>query len=192
MLSVNKISGIENNYNNQNKISFQSKFVPNEALKDAFYIARNSVMFTTHRNVEDGRTFARIIDHLLNDGKNDLIKVTRSEKGSTLMINGKRVNFYPREHKYPGFVDGERVINNIINYFAEKTEIVETYKLTRDEFKAIKPAVDKLNAEVNADDVTKNPQILCNLEENMRNINVALHKHAAGLLDKLEAKIFNK
>ena len=45
MLSVNKISGIENNYNNHNKISFQSKFVPNKALEDAFYIAKVNVEY---------------------------------------------------------------------------------------------------------------------------------------------------
>lgn len=192
MLSVNSISGFDNNYKNQNKISFQSRFVPNEALKDAIYIARNNVSFTTHSNIEDGRTFTRILEHLLNDGKNDVIKVTRSEKGSTLMINGKRANFYPQEHKYPGFVDGERVIKNIINYYSGRTEIINTSKLSRDEFRAIKPSVDKLNAELNADDVTKNPQILYNLEENIRSINTAIHKHTVALLDKLEAKIFSK
>ena len=191
MLNISRINATNNNYKNNN-VSFQSRFFPNEALKDAIYIAKINVTYSPSRIIEDGRDFARILDHLLNDGKDDFIKVTRSKKGSTLMINGNRVNFYRQEHLHPGFVDGQRVINNIIDYFANKKGIVDTTKLTRNEFKVIKPAVDRLNATVNADDVTKNPQILYNLEANMRNINMALHKHTIRLLNKIEAKIFNK
>ena len=190
MLSVNKISGIENNYNNRNKISFQSKFVPNKALEDAFYIAKVNIEYGENYEQFYGRSFAKIIENLLNDGKDDLIEVTRAPKSSSLILNGKRVNLYHSNPPSEGFVDGERVIVNIVDYFIKKG--VDFSKLSREEFKAIKPSVDKLNADLNADDVTKNPQIYSNLVENMNNIQVALLKNTAELLDKLEAKIFRK
>ena len=187
---VNRISGADNTYRNQNNVAFQSKFVPNKALEDAFYIAKVNIEYGKNYEKFYSRSFAKIIDNLLNDGKDNLIKVTRAPKSSSLIINDKRVNLYHSNPPSEGFVDGERVIVNIVDYFIKKG--VEFSKLSRDEFKAIKPSVDKLNADLNADDVTKNPQIFYNLEENMQNINVALHKHTAELLDKLEAKIFNK
>lgn len=187
---VNRISGIENNYNNRNKISFQSKFVPNKALEDAFYIAKVNIEYGQNYEKFYGRSFAKIIENLLNDGKDDLIKVTRAPKSSSLILNGKRVNLYHSNPPSEGFVDGERVIVNIVDYFIKKG--VEFSKLSREEFKAIKPAVDKLNAEVNADDVTKNPDIYFHLRRNMNDIDSALTKYTVELLDKLEAKIFGK
>lgn len=189
---ISRISGAESTYINQNNnISFRSKFFPNEALADAFYIARNNASFVTHEKAFSSRSFARIIEHLLNDGKDDLIKVTRSEKGSTLTINGKRVSFYPEEFYNPRKVDGERVIGNIIYYFTKKN-IVDTAKITSDEFKAIKPAINSLNAGLNADAITKNPYILSNLEDNLYKIISDLHKQTVKTLDKLETKIFGK
>lgn len=188
---VNRISGSDYTHTSQNKISFQSKFVPNEALKDAIYIAGVDTKYGNSWERADGRSFAKIIDYLLNDGKDDLIKVTRSAKGSTLIINGKRVNFYSELPPSHGFVDGRRVIKNVVNYFT-KNEVTDFIELSKDEFKLVKPEVDKLNAELNADDVTKNPHILFNLQENMNNINTTLAQHTAELLDKLEAKIFGK
>lgn len=191
MLGVNKICGIENNYNNQNKISFQSKFVPNEVLRNAFDAAKDRAFYKWADDLEDGRAFAKIVEHLLNDGKDDLIKVTKSEKGSTLIINGKRVNYFPVSYGNLSFLNGECVMKNVIDYFSKKM-IVDTSKLSNDEFKVIKPTIDKLNADLNADDVLKNPNIYTNLEENMNNIKFALIKNADELLKKLEAKIFNK
>ena len=194
MLSVNRISFIENPNTNQNKkISFQSKFVSNDALKDAFYIAKVDTKWGTInylRNIENARFFARIVDFLLNDGKDDVIKVTRSKTASSLTVNGNRVNFY-RQSPEPYQVDGRRVIDNVVDYYLKK-EIIAPSKLTRDEFKSIKPAIDHLNSELNADDVTKNPKIYYNLLDNISNVGTELRKNTFKLLENLESKIFNK
>ena len=196
MLSVNRINGTENFYANQNKqISFKSKFVPNDALKDAFYIAEVSTKFAPiHKywEIQHARFFARIVDYLLKDGKDDLIKVTRSKTASSLTINGNRVNLYREMPESPGFVDGGRVINNFVDYFFTKKEIIDPTNLSRDEFKAIKPAVDKLNTDLDEDDVIKNPSIFYNLIDNMNNINGALRNNTLKLLENLESKIFIK
>ena len=191
MPTINKISGIENNFTGQNKVSFKSKFVPNEALHDAFHCAHADVIWTSDWRYAYARSFAKIIEHLLNDGKDDLIKVTRSKTASSLTINGERVNFHRESPSKPGVVDGGRVINNIVDYFSKKG-IVDTSKLAPNELKAVKPEIDTLNAELNADDVTKNPQILYNLENNLCNINATLHELTDKLLEKLEATIFRK
>lgn len=193
MLSVNRISGMDNLYSYQNKkISFKSKFVPTEALKDAFYIAEVDTNWAIEPwRIENSRYFAKIIDCLLNDGKDDLIKVTRSPKGSTMLINKKRVNFYKESPSSPGFVDGERVIKNVVDYFTKK-EIIDVDKLSNDEFKSVKPAIDTLNSDLNADDVTKNPYIRYNLLGNIKNVNRALQNNTLKLLENLESKIFNK
>ena len=194
MLNVNKISVMESHRTNQNKkISFQSKFVPNDALNDAFHVAEVDTQWGTinHlRNIEKARYFARIVDFLLNDGKDDVIKITRSKTASSLTVNGNRVNFYrqsPEKHQ----VDGERVINNIVDYYLKK-EIIDTTKLTRDEFKSIKPSIDKLNSDLNADDATKNLKIYDNLIDNISNVSAELRKNTFNFLKKLESQIFNK
>ena len=189
MPKVNKIAGYENSYINQNKISFKSKFVPNEALRDAFYCAHADLMWTSDWRSEHARSFVKIIEHLLNDGKDDLIKLSRSKTASSVVINGKRVNFYRESPSTPGTIDGGRVLNNVVDYFSKKG-IGNTSKLTYDELKVIKPEIDNLNSELNADDVTKNPGIFFNLENNVHTINAILRKHADELLDKLETTIF--
>ena len=193
MLSINRINGTETLYANQNKqIPFKSKIFPNEALKDALYIAEVNTKYATEDwRIERSRYFAKIVDYLLNDGKNDLIKVTRSQKGSTLIINGKRVNFYREENNDPGFIDGERVIGNIVDYFT-KQDAIDLDKLTRDEFKSIKPAIDTLNSDLNADDAIRNLKILYNLERNIDAVHKVLKENTLKLLDNLESKIFNK
>ena len=191
MLSVNRINGTENLYSNQNKkISFKSKFVPNEALKDAFQVAKfDAKLATKDWNIRNSRYFAKIVDFLLNDGKDDLIKVTRSPKGSTITINGKRAYFYSQEYERPGFIDGECVVNNVVNYFTKK-EVTDVVKLSRDELKSIKPAIDTLNSDLNADDAIRNPDILYNLERNLNAVRGALRENTLKLLENLESKIF--
>ena len=195
MLSINKINGTENIYTNQNKqISFKSKFFQNDALKDAFTVAKVNIKFAPiHHSweIRNARFFARIVDYLLKDGKDDLITVTRSKTASSLKINDKRVNLY-REMPEKYLIDGGRVINNFVDYFYERKEIVDPAQLSRDEFKAIKPAIDNLNSDLNADDVTKNPRIFYNLIDNMDIINNALRENTLELLEKLESKIFSK
>ena len=177
MLNVSKINGTENIYAPNKKISFQSKFVPNDALKLAFESADSY-------DVECVKTFINIIEHLLNDGKDDVIKLTKTKIGSMLLINGKRVNYYKRcayKHENPLF--------NIFDYFYHRQKIgKDANKLNYDEFKAVKADIDTLNADLNADDITKNPDILNNLQKNMDKINDNLRKHARDKLEKLETK----
>lgn len=181
MPSINKINVTERTYlNHYNNISFKSKFVPNKALSDAFYAAEyqypfNSTYWAKH--------FANIIEFLLNDGRDNLIEVTNNKKGgSALKINGKKVHYV--RGNYPEF-------QNITEYWNIR-DILYPKALTVKEFDVLKSAINKLNADLNADDVTKNPRILDNLEYNIKNIDKILDKYTKDLLHKLKAQIFNE
>ena len=191
-MCINKINGTENLYSKPNKnISFKSKFFPNEVLKDAFLTARVCTKYATRDcTVEKSRYFTKIIDYCLNDGKDDLIKLTRGPKGSTMRINGKKVNYY-KEKSPSYFVDGQRVIDNVVDYFTKK-EAVEVDKLSDDEYKSIKVAIDTLKSDLNADDASKNPNIRSNLIANVENVNRALRNNTLKHLEELKSKIFNK
>ena len=203
MLGVNRINGAESLYTNKNnKISFKSKFFPNEALKDAFYVAKYNTKSAVDDWYDCSRQFARIIDYLLNDGKDDLIKLTTGPKGSaTMTINNKRVNFYRANNSSLDKLDlGKRTIENFIDYYTENeivgnTKIAEalyTTKLTKDEFKSVKSAIDTLNSDLNADDAIRNPKIYYNLLKNMDKVNSTIRNNTFELLENLESKIFKK
>lgn len=169
-------------YTNQNKkISFQSQFVPNNALKNAFQEARcpSSPYVNT-------RAFVKAINHFFNDGKDDLIKLVNYKSGASgLFINDKRVNYYNRSDS--------NSINIFIDYFEKRKNAIEDiYNLSYDEFKAIKPEINKLNSDLNADDVSKNLNILHNLQNNIYYIDKALSKYTINVLENLEKAIFKK
>ena len=181
MVSINKISNTENIYSNINNTSFKSKFVPNEPLRQAFGAAKYGYTYQS-------RTFARVIENLLNDGKDDLIQITKSKSGSsTVMLNGKRV------YLCRGSVnDNLSQMNSIIDYFWLKNNKHQYLsELSNDEFNAIKPAINKLNADLNADDVTNNGKIVENITDNLQNIDITLSEYTRNKLDKLEKRIFN-
>lgn len=186
MLSINKICGAESSYINQNKISFQSRFVPNAALKEAFNIAKSDKICD-----DFSRYFARVIDFALNDGKDDLIKVSKSAKGSiTLMINGKRVDRHLIT-KYSVCEDGGLAMRTIIGYFVNKNE-VDLSKLTKQEFDLVEPLMGDLVCKAIKDLLSGNLCIYRNLENNVFNIKNILFKNTEKTLNKLETKIFNK
>ena len=206
MLNVKNINVKENNYEYYSKkISFKSKFEPNFALKTAFQDAKNDISNAIFRSSEeeyyrdldfaykslcDGRVFVRIIKNLLNDGKDDLIKVVMSKKNGTssLYINSKKVNKIKGNSTYYNDLPKD----NIIDYFSCQTEIVPNKKLlSLDELKLIQNEVNILNSDLNADDAIKNPTILHNLNNNIANVYRTLAKYTRCQLDELEAKIFN-
>ena len=81
--------------------------------------------------------------------------------------------------------------DNIIDYFSYKTKIVpDKTNLSPDELKLIQKEVNKLNSDLNADDVIKNPTILHNLNNNLANVYRTLAEYTRCQLDELEAKIF--
>ena len=183
MLSINPINCAENNYLNTNKsIPFKSRFVPNKTLKDAFHCA------SVHTNSSGFvRPFAHIMEYLLNDGKDSLIELTRNKSGgSVLKIDGKRVNYY-----HSSLDDDWAPIINLINYYICKNKFVfDSSKLTAKELKLVQPKINNLNAELNADDITKNPDILTNLSNNLADIKISLDEYSHSLLSEFEKKIF--
>ncbi len=192
MLNVNRIGGVENTYKNRNNVSFGSKFVPNDALQDAFHIAQVSLecgRWGAHSAAKAMR-FTKILAHLVNDGKDDLVKVTRSATGSTLQINGKRVNFHRERPASSVFVDGERVINNIVDYFSVQNKVVDCEVTSPEEFKIIKPSILNLKSDLRADILKKSPDILNNIEKNIQDVNSVLQEHFSGVLKNLKGKIF--
>ena len=68
----------------------------------------------------------------------------------------------------------------------------DTTELSSKELKAVKPLINKLNADLNEDDVTNNPQLLNNLQNNLAEINEELRMYTFEVLDKLKAKIYGK
>ena len=205
MLIVSKINGVENNCkNHRQNISFQSKWEPNYALKTAFADAKNDIdnaifrsskeeyyreLGFAYKSLCDGRVFTRIIKSLLNDGKDDLIKVEMSKKNGTssLYINSKKVNKIEGSSTYYK----DLPMDNIIDYFSYKTKIVpDKTNLSPDELKLIQKGINTLNSDLNADDAIKNSTILHNLNNNIANVYRTLAEYTRCQLDELEAKIF--
>ena len=183
MLSVNRINQTEFKYINQNNnLPFKSKFVPNKALSDTFDMA---IYNYPYNSTYFAKRFANTIEFLLNDGKNDLIEVTKSRNnGSALKINGKKV----------AYKSGDAAqLFNIIEYNWKNPNLIGYGKeLTYQEFNVLKSAINKLNADLNVDDVTKNTEILNNLDKNIAKIDEILDKYVKDTLIRLRKQIFNR
>lgn len=203
MLNINNINENRNIYKSSKKnISFQSKFVPNFALKTAFENAKKDIdvaLFRSTSNLEyrelgiadeylcKCRNFANIIRHLLNDGKDDVIKVEMSKKNnsSALFINSKKVNMN-NGSCYKFYKD--LPMENIIDYFSYN--IPDKTNLSGEELKLIQQNINSLNSDLNADDITKNSAILNNLNNNIAKIYNTLARYTMRQLEGLETEIF--
>lgn len=190
MLSVNKVMNAPYRHQQNNSTTFGSKFVPNEALSDAFYAAGIKCLNYPSGEAEEGRTFAKIIETLLNDGKNDLIKVTTSPKGSTLTINGKRVSFYSQEAPVSNLADDERALKNILYYYLCRGNMKDVNALTQSEVDAIQPSIEAMHIVTRGKNHTS--FILKKMDDIYKNINKTINNHALKNLEWLERRIFHK
>ena len=102
MLSVNNI-----NNSSSRHVAFQSKIIPNKALEKGFAYAEKYPESA-------GRSFVRAIKSILNDGKDDVYKITTRHYGSgddkisyaNIYKNGEKI---PYEAEEPGYLrDGDQ------------------------------------------------------------------------------------
>lgn len=190
-MNIDKINRVENKYNTTSRnLSFKSKFVPNEALKEAFFWAKNDCKYPENLQLGNGVIFAKVMKHLLNDGKDDLIKLTKGSKISTLIINGARKNVYPPSYRNSDLATNGDVVNNVVDYFVCKKNIVDPYKLTQEEIEAIKPSIKSLNSSLNTDTMINNPLTLVNLQESLSKVMSDLNEYSLKVLKEIEDKIF--
>ena len=178
---ITKINGVDNNYLSQNKkISFKSKIVPNETIKGVFSDARVVIEYLKSggNTAQYGislmyieKTLFNAIKNILNNGKNELMELTKSKNGKLgYKLNGKKAKL------------------NKSDMLELASKDVRT--ITNEEFDIISSLISKLKDDLNADYESKNPGILANLHKNVQEIDNIFLKHTVETLDQLEKQIF--
>lgn len=179
---ITKINGFNNTYISQNKrISFKSKLVPNEELKDIFIDSKTILNYLN--SVDEfkqykmslmyvQKTMINCLKNILNNGKNELWELTRNKNGELgYKLNGKKSRISK----------ADRLKANSNN--------IRT--ITNEDFDIISSAISKLKDDLNADYESKNLDILANLHKNIQIIDNIFLKQTGDSLEKLEKQIFN-
>lgn len=84
-MQLSKLNSTTDSYNLNNNVNFKSRFVKNEALKKAF---NEELFYLTE--APNKRNFIRAIKSIINDGRNDVIKLTEKDSRTEVLVNGKR------------------------------------------------------------------------------------------------------
>lgn len=178
---ITKINGFNNTYISQNKrISFKSKLVPNEELKDLFIDSKTILNYL--KSVNEFKQYKmslmyvhnmiNCLKNILNNGKNELFELTRNKNGELgYKLNGKKGRISK----------ADRLKANSNN--------IRT--ITNEDFDIISSAISKLKDDLNADYESKNLDILANLHKNIQIIDNIFLKQTCDSLEKLEKQIFN-
>lgn len=131
---------IQANTTQRNSLNFGSKFVRTKDLRRAFAEVKN------YGEIEERRQFANAVKGILNDGKDDVIRVSSQNSEGRIQVNGKLYN-KDKRHWINWNKSQEGTRNELIEFAENEKGIARVFKhnsLSKDEANAIKDVVKEL------------------------------------------------
>lgn len=131
---------IQANTTQRNSLNFGSKFVRTKDLRKAFAEVKN------YGEIEERRQFANAVKGILNDGKDDVIRVSSQNSEGRIQVNGKLYN-KDKRHWINWNKSQEGTRNELIEFAENEKRIARVFKhnsLSKDEANAIKDVVKEL------------------------------------------------
>ena len=169
---------------NSINVSFKSQFAPNQVLKQGFNYLKNN---RSYRRNEELRVFTKSIDVLLNDGRNDTIKITRDSRNKCYKANVNDITFVYKEMHYVSSKDCGGIIietlKNLVECLYPETKFNELSDYEKD---ATKPVMNELVEFVNKKSGTKN------LFEFFEEMSFIKDRMAQELIDSNKKKLFEE
>ena len=121
-------------------LNFGSRFVRTKDLRKAFEEIK-------YENVQDQRQFVNALKAVLNDGQNDVIKLSSQSSEGHLYVNGKLYKNGSHWINWNGTKEGIR--NELINFAEKEKGVARVFKfdsLSKDEANSIKDLVNELKS----------------------------------------------
>lgn len=121
-------------------LNFGSRFVRTKDLRKAFEEIK-------YENVQDQRQFVNALKAVLNDGQNDVIKLSSQSSEGRLYVNGKLYKNGSHWINWNGTKEGIR--NELINFAEKEKGVARVFKfdsLSKDEANSIKDLVNELKS----------------------------------------------
>ena len=131
---------IQANTTQRNSLNFGSKFVRTKDLRKAFAEVKN------YGEIEERRQFANAVKGILNDGKDDVIRVSSQNSEGRIQVNGKLYN-KDKRHWINWNKSQEGTRNELIEFAENEKGIARVFKhnsLSKDEANAIKDVIKEL------------------------------------------------
>ena len=122
-------------------LNFGSRFVRTKDLRKAFEEIK-------YENVQDQRQFVNALKAVLNDGQNDVIKLSSQSSEGRLHVNGKLYN-KNKKHWINWSGSQEGIRNELINFAEKEKGVARVFKfdsLSKDEANSIKDLVNELKS----------------------------------------------
>ena len=204
------INPVSKNLSENHPINFKSRIVPTEHVKNIIDNAALNVLQAENANYGSGVIIA--LNSILNDGKNDTVKIDAHEKtgfgyntplGTDVFVNGKLVmdNYVDNLLKDEYEIDKE--IYSDIDEFAFNKECAEDALLRFTEDRTnekidgtilSKHELEKINPFIkNIQSIDpKSPTIVSGIKDNLHKINQTLFENSINELQCIKEKIFGK
>lgn len=139
-----------NSMNQNNSLSFKSKFLRTKTLRKAFEEIKPGIGAEL---IQDRRQFVNAVKAILNDGKNDVIRLSEEGNNALMYVNGKQYEkgrlFINWDGKSTGtreaiidFAEKHRDIKKVSGYDSLNKEEVATIQNKLKRFKKISPQSD--------------------------------------------------
>lgn len=122
-------------------LNFGSRFVRTKDLRKAFEEIK-------YENVQDQRQFVNALKAVLNDGQNDVIRLSSQQSEGRLHVNGKLYN-KNKKHWINWSGSQEGIRNELIEFAEKEKGVARVFKfdsLSKDEANSIKDLVNELKS----------------------------------------------
>ncbi len=191
MLTVNRINNLNYTYPNNN-VYFQSKFVPTKTLKKGFEYASSNPAF-------DGRNFLKVMNKILNDGKNDLYRIDNKKTNrlfdfisTDVFKNDEKIIQIPINDSKDVGHSVTSALFEIYNQSHSKTTdkfepLFEYHQLDSDEYKVVQKTLDNFAVKLKS---SGKPDVLLNAQTLVSDAKQALDAYIVRNLAVLKEKIF--